>query len=175
MGVTSARGEVPEVAVAPFEGREPAVLESSLPNKVEVLALVGKALSWDPTSADVPPTDEALELARVFTAYGRIVANDLSAVLAGMPSDSPDVRCAQATLSEAGRRLGLMPLGPTVAPRTAVQRAQNLARLVHALNRSVGQISEAQVHPSPQSVRHQGAGPSARAPSAQSSAIRHSL
>ncbi|MDP5315341.1 DUF6415 family natural product biosynthesis protein [Streptomyces poriferorum] len=174
MGVTSAKGEAPEDAVAQFEGRESAILESFVPDKVEVLALVGRALSWDPTSAEFPPTDEALELARVFTSYGRIVANDLSAVLAGVPADSPDVRCAQATLSEAGRRLGLMPLGPTVAPRVAAQRAQNLARLVQALNRSVGQIGEARVRPSPHSVRHEGAGPSARAPSAPSSARRHS-
>ncbi|WP_158711267.1 DUF6415 family natural product biosynthesis protein [Streptomyces sp. NRRL S-1824] len=160
--------------MAPFEGREPAILESAVPDKVEVLALVGRALSWDPASAVFPPADEALELARAFTAYGRIVANDLSAVIAGVPSDSPDVRRAQATLSEAGRRLGLMPLGPTVAPRMAAQRAQNLARLVQALNRAVGQIGEAQIHPSLKADRHHRAAPSARAPSAQRSVIRHS-
>lgn len=174
MGVTSARSAAPGNAVAPFEAHEPAILESAVPDKIEVLALVGRALSWDPASADFPPADEALELAGVFTAYGRIVANDLSVAIAGMPSDSPDVRRAQATLSEASRRLGLMPLGPTVAPRMAAQRAQNLARLVQALNRAVGHIGEAQIHPILESDGHQGAVPSAQAPSARRSATRHS-
>lgn len=174
MGVTSARSEAPGNAVAPFEAHEPAILESAVPDKIEILALVGRALSWDPASADFPPADEALELAREFTAYGRIVANDLSVAIAGMPSDSPDVHRAQATLSEASRRLGLTPLGPTVASRMAAQRAQNLARLVQALNRAVGHIGEAQIHPVPESDEHQGAAPSSQAPSTQRSATRHS-
>ncbi|MFG3136589.1 DUF6415 family natural product biosynthesis protein [Streptomyces sp. NPDC048211] len=160
--------------MVPHEAHEPPILDSVVPERVDVLALVGRALSWGPASADFPTVEEALELAKGFTTYGRIVADDLSIVIAGIPSDSPVGRRAQATLDEASRRLTLKPLGLTVAPRSAAHRAQNLARLVQALSRVADHIGEAQVRPRPEVTRHREAVSSARAPSAERSAARRS-
>ncbi|MBL1285636.1 hypothetical protein JKV81_02070 [Streptomyces sp. For3] len=118
-------------------------LTSPVPDKVEVLALVEAALSWDVDSPALPTVKNALAMAQQFTDFGRIVADDLEAKLLGLPADF----CigARATLGEASRRLYLRPLAQTAAPRSAAHRAQNLARLVQALSRAFGEVYREQV------------------------------
>ncbi|GAA3082902.1 hypothetical protein ACFQ0X_22155 [Streptomyces rectiviolaceus] len=150
MGVTSLRAEVSGNTVVPDEVHgHTAVSAPAVPDKVEILALVERALSWDLDNSALPPVEDALELAKWFTAYGRIVAADLDVLLSDIPTDSHVGGGAQATLSEAGRRLTLKPLAPTAAPRSAARRTQNLARLIQALNRAVGRIGEEQVRSRP--------------------------
>lgn len=144
MGVTSLSAEVSGAAVKP--ANVPTLVASpALPDKVEILSLVETALSWDLDRVRLPPVEVTLKLAADFTAYGRVVADDLSALVATLPADSQVGRSARATLSEADRRLTLKPLAPSAAPRSAAQRSQNVARLVQALNRAVGLVGEEQL------------------------------
>ncbi|WP_406153192.1 DUF6415 family natural product biosynthesis protein [Streptomyces sp. NBC_01023] len=118
---------------------------SAVPDKVEVLALVEAALSWNVDSPELPAVKDALAMAQQFTDFGRVVADDLEAQLRSLPADSELCIGARATLGEASRRLYLRPLAQTAAPRSAARRAQNLARLVQALNRTFGEVGREQV------------------------------
>ncbi|MFH8466020.1 DUF6415 family natural product biosynthesis protein [Streptomyces sp. NPDC017991] len=129
------------IAVAPCEAREDI---PTVPDKVEVLALVEAALSWDIDGPALPAVKDALSLARQFTDYGRIVAADLESQLRSLPADSDLCISAQATLSEASRRLPLKPLVQSASRRSAAHRAQNLARLAQALNRTIGEVGREQ-------------------------------
>ncbi|MEN8656097.1 hypothetical protein ABCR94_37385 [Streptomyces sp. 21So2-11] len=118
---------------------------SAVPNKVEVLALVEAALSWDVDSPELPAVKDALAMAQQFTDFGRIVAEDLEAQMLSLPADSELCLGGRATLVEASRRLYLRPLAQTAAPRSAAHRAQNLARLVQTLDRAFGEVCYEQV------------------------------
>ncbi|MGD6751956.1 DUF6415 family natural product biosynthesis protein [Streptomyces sp. BH105] len=118
-----------------------AALSADTPDKVVVLPLVEEALSWDLNSPDLPSVTSALNMARQFTTYGRLIAEDLRAQCRSVPADSDFHLRARATLSEADARLNLKPLAPSTTPRSAAHRAQNLARLVQALNRASAQAS----------------------------------
>ncbi|MGA5266258.1 DUF6415 family natural product biosynthesis protein [Streptomyces lydicamycinicus] len=109
----------------------------------EVLALVATALSWDVHGTDLPAVEDALSMAKEFTSYGRIILDDLRTQCLNLVADSDIAAIAHATLGEASRRLYLRPLAGSTSPRSAAQRAQNLARLVQSLLRAVGQVSEA--------------------------------
>ncbi|MFD4986464.1 DUF6415 family natural product biosynthesis protein [Streptomyces sp. NPDC058374] len=124
-----------------------APLSVDTPDKVEVLPLVEEALGWDLDGAELPSISEALDLASQFTAYGRVVADDLRAQCQSIPSDSDARLGARATLSEANARLYLKPLAVTTTPRNAAARAQNLARMVQALHRATGRVGEEQAVP----------------------------
>ncbi|WP_243088613.1 DUF6415 family natural product biosynthesis protein [Streptomyces sp. 891-h] len=99
-------------------------------------------LAWNLEGPAPPPVDVALSLARQFTEYGRIVADDLRAQCQLLPGDSYAVRCAGVTLGEASRRLQLAL--PDRTPQAAGHRAQNIARLLKALLRAVGEVGEGQ-------------------------------
>ncbi|MFE6737535.1 DUF6082 family protein [Streptomyces tubercidicus] len=108
----------------------------------EVLALVETALSWDVHGADLPAVADALSMAQEFTSYGRIIVDELRTQCLNIVADSDVAARAAATLGEASRRLYLRPLAGSAAPRSAAQRAQNLARLVQSLLRAVEQVNE---------------------------------
>lgn len=148
MGITSLSAEASGATVKPADAPTLPALPA-LPDKVEILSLVERALSWDLDRVQLPPVEVTLKLADDFTAYGRVVADDLSALVAALPADSKVGRSARATLSEAARRLTLKPLAPSAAPRSAAQRSQNLARLVQALNRAIGLVGDEQARPRP--------------------------
>lgn len=114
-------------------------LPQAVPDKVEILSLVETALSWDLDSTALPPVEDALDMTKQFTDYGRVIADDLTRILS-IAGDSHARLGAQATLSEAGRRLNLKPLARSAAPRSAAHRAQNLARLVQGLLRATHQV-----------------------------------
>ncbi|MET7716309.1 hypothetical protein [Streptomyces sp. NPDC005407] len=120
-----------------------------VPDKVEILALVEAAVPWDLSGPDLPTVQVSLDMAEQFTHYGRIVADDLRTQCLGIPADSAVGRSAQATLSEAARRLNLKPLARTAGQRSAARRAQNLARLVQALNRAIDRVIEEQARSRP--------------------------
>ncbi|MGW2917698.1 DUF6415 family natural product biosynthesis protein [Streptomyces angustmyceticus] len=109
----------------------------------EVLALVETALSWDLHSADLPAVKDSLSMAQKFTGYGRAVVDQLRTQCLNIVADSDVAARATATLGEASRRLRLRPLAVSASPRSAAQRAQNLARLVQSLLRAVEQVNEA--------------------------------
>ncbi|MFI9078771.1 hypothetical protein ACIGW8_20225 [Streptomyces sioyaensis] len=109
----------------------------------EILALVETALSWDVHGAGLPAVEDALSMAKEFTIYGRGIVEDLRTQCLDILADEVAVR-AQATLGEASRRLYLRPLAGSASPRSAAQRAQNLARLVQSLLRAVEQVDRAQ-------------------------------
>ncbi|WP_406220881.1 DUF6415 family natural product biosynthesis protein [Streptomyces decoyicus] len=109
----------------------------------EVLALVETALSWDLYGTDLPAVEDALSMAKEFTAHGRIIVEDLRTGCLDILADSDVAASAQATLGEAGRRLYLRPLAGSASPQSAAHRAQNLARLVESLIRALGQVHEA--------------------------------
>ncbi|MEU1273505.1 DUF6415 family natural product biosynthesis protein [Streptomyces sp. NPDC005799] len=119
-----------------------AALSPTVPNEAEILLVVEAALQWDLNSTDLPPVDVALDMAEQFTRYGRMVADELRTQCLRIPADSDAGLGAQATLGEAARRLNLKPLARSAAPRSAAHRAQNLARLVQALNRAMDQVRE---------------------------------
>lgn len=149
MGVTSLSAEVS--GEAPALPAPPVLLDA-----VEILSLIETALSWDLDRVEL--IEVTLKLADDFTAYGRVVVDDLSAFVAILPADSQVGRGAQATLSKGGRRLSLQPLVPSAAPRSTAQRSRNLARLVQALNRAVGLVGEEQVRLRPRGTpRRRGA------------------
>ncbi|MGX1851106.1 DUF6415 family natural product biosynthesis protein [Streptomyces sp. NPDC055299] len=108
----------------------------------EVLALVETALSWD-ASANLPAVEDALSMAKEFTSYGQSLVDGLRTQCLNLVANSDVAVIAHATLGEASRRLALRPLARSASPRSAAQRAQNLARLVQSLLRAVGQVSEA--------------------------------
>ncbi|MFC8006580.1 MULTISPECIES: hypothetical protein [Streptomyces] len=122
-----------------------AALSAETPDKVEVLPLIEEALSWDLDGADLPAVGMALDLARQFTVYGRVVAEDLHVQYRGVPADSDARLGVRATLSEANARLYLKPLAATTTPRNAAARAQNLARMVQALHRATARVAAEQV------------------------------
>lgn len=146
MDLSSPRTESPGIPVAsgaPHEGTTSRT--SAVPDKVEILVLVEAALSWDVDGPELPTVKNALTMAQQFTDFGRIVADDLEAQLPNLPADSELCIGARATLGEASRRLYLRPLAQTAAPRSAARRAQNLARLVQALNHTFGEVCHEQV------------------------------
>ncbi|WP_432141134.1 DUF6415 family natural product biosynthesis protein [Streptomyces sp. bgisy084] len=112
--------------------------------EAEVRALVETALSWDVHGAGLPAVEDALSTAQAFTSYGRILIDDLRTQCLAL-ADSDVATRAQATLGEASRRLHLLPLPTSASPRSAAQRAQNLARLLRSLLRTVEQVHEARV------------------------------
>ncbi|MBT2396243.1 DUF6415 family natural product biosynthesis protein [Streptomyces sp. ISL-100] len=124
-------------------------LTPTVSDKVEILALVETALSWDVDSPALPAVKDALDMARQFTDYGLIVADDLQTQIFSFPADSDLCISAQATLGEASRRLHLKPLAQSAAPRSAAHRAQNLARLVQALNRTISEVGREQARTRP--------------------------
>ncbi|MFJ9889509.1 DUF6415 family natural product biosynthesis protein [Streptomyces sp. NPDC091287] len=124
-------------------------LTPAVPDKVEILALVGAALSWDVDSTARPAVKDALDMARQFTDYGRIVADDLETQILSLPADSDLYIRSQATLGEVSRRLHLRPPVQSASPQSAGKRAQNLARLVQALNRTIGEVVREQVRSRP--------------------------
>ncbi|MFE4610859.1 DUF6415 family natural product biosynthesis protein [Streptomyces niveus] len=109
-------------------------------DKAEMLPLIEKALSWDLSGPELPVAEAALDMAERFTPFGRNTAEDLRALCLSIPADSHAHVGAQATLTEAARRLNLKPLARTTGQRSAAQRAQNLARLVQALLRATGDV-----------------------------------
>lgn len=118
-----------------------ASLTSAVPDKVQVLANVETVLAWNLTnSPGFPAADVALGMVEQLTVYGRIIADDLRTQCLNIPADSVAGRSAQATLSEASRRLHLPP--PASTPQAAGHRAQNIARLVQGLLRAVGEVGE---------------------------------
>ncbi|MEE1797521.1 DUF6415 family natural product biosynthesis protein [Streptomyces sp. JV176] len=134
-----------------------AALTAGVPDKVEILALVESALAWDLNGGILPTGNDALRMAEQFADYGRIVADDLRTLVLSIPADSDVAIRAQATLSEASRRLPLPP--PPDTPRAAGRRAQNLARLVQGLCRAAGRITEEQartVRRTPQQATQKG-------------------
>lgn len=120
-------------------------LTATVPDRV--LALVEVAMAWDLGSSDLPAVEVALDLARQFTHYGRIVAEDLRTQCLGVPADSDIGRRARATRGEADRRFRLKPLAPSAAQRSAAKRAQSHARLLQALNHAMSQVSEELARP----------------------------
>ncbi|MFI9052407.1 DUF6415 family natural product biosynthesis protein [Streptomyces sp. NPDC053427] len=110
----------------------------------EILALVKTALSWDVHGAGLPAVEDALSMAQELTSYGRGIVEDLRTQCLDILADSEVAVRAQATLGEASRRLYLRPLEGSASPRSAAQRAQNLARLVQSLLRAVVQVDQAQ-------------------------------
>ena len=110
-----------------------AALTPAVCDKAEILALVDQALSWDLNAPHLPAAEAALDMAERFTPFGRIVAEELRTQCLSIPTDSHAGRLAQATLTEAARRLNLKPLARTAGRRSAAHRAQNLACLVQAL------------------------------------------
>ncbi|MFD7429700.1 DUF6415 family natural product biosynthesis protein [Streptomyces sp. NPDC059818] len=126
-----------------------AALSAETPDKVEVLPLIEKALSWDLGGADLPAVGAALDIARQLTAYGRVVAEGLHVQCRSIPADSDARLGARATLGEANARLYLKPLAATTTPRNAAARAQNLARMVQALNRATARVGEEQAPTTP--------------------------
>ncbi|MFF8789203.1 DUF6415 family natural product biosynthesis protein [Streptomyces sp. NPDC015125] len=110
----------------------------------EVLALVETALSWDLHGAGLPAVEDALSMAEEFTRYGRGIVEDLRTQCLDILADSEAAARAQATLGEASRRLYLQPLAGSASPRSAAQRAQNLARLVQSLLRAIELVAQAQ-------------------------------
>ncbi|MFD4114547.1 DUF6415 family natural product biosynthesis protein [Streptomyces niveus] len=117
-----------------------AALTPAVCDKAEMLPLIEKALSWDLRGPELPVAEAALDMAERFTPFGRITAEDLRALCLSIPADSHAHVGAQATLTEAARRLNLKPLARTAGQRSAAQRAQNLARLVQALLRATGDV-----------------------------------
>jgi DNA-binding CsgD family transcriptional regulator len=132
-------------------GDRMAALTPAVPDKVEIVLLAEAATSWDLNGQSLPDLDDALALVEQFTDYGRIVADDLRTLCLSIPADSSVGVSAQATLSEASRRLYLPP--PSATQQPAARRAQNLARLVQALVRATGEVSEVQARAAPQARR----------------------
>lgn len=126
-----------------------AALTPAVPDKAEVLPLVEAALAWDLNGPHLPAVQDALSMAEQFTNHARTIADDLRTRSLGIPADSDAGSGAQATLGEAARRLSLKPLAPSAAPRSAAHRAQNLARLVQALNRAIDHVGEEQARSRP--------------------------
>ncbi|MEV0487388.1 hypothetical protein AB0I69_43150 [Streptomyces sp. NPDC050508] len=122
-------------------------------DKDEVLALVATALSWDLNGHVLPAVDVALGMAESFSRYGRDIADELRTQCLNISADSWAGLGAQAALGEAARRLNLRRLAPTAAPRSAAHRAQDLARLIQALTRATGQVSEERARSSPAPLR----------------------
>ncbi|MFG2783803.1 hypothetical protein ACGFY7_38970 [Streptomyces prunicolor] len=122
-------------------------------DKDEVLALVATALSWDLNGRGLPAADVALSMAETFSRYGRDAAEELRNQCLNISANSWAGLGAQATLGETARRLNLRPLAPTAAPRSAAHRAQNHARLIQALTRAMGQVSEERARSSPAPLR----------------------
>ncbi|MFI1201638.1 DUF6415 family natural product biosynthesis protein [Streptomyces sp. NPDC020883] len=114
-----------------------AALTPVTPDKAEVLSLVEAVLAWDVSGSNLPELEESLGLFEQFTAYGRVVAEDLRTLCVNVPAESGAGRSVRATLGESGRRLYLP--APTTR-RSAACLAQNLARLVQALNRATGVV-----------------------------------
>ncbi|GHF33445.1 hypothetical protein GCM10010218_13180 [Streptomyces mashuensis] len=128
-----------------------ASLTAAVPGKAEIRAHVDMVLAWNLNGPALPALDSALCMIEQLTDYGRIVANDLRAQCLKVPADSDARHNAQATLGEASRRLHLPP--PYRTPQAAGRRAQNIARLVNALLRAVGEVSREQAR----TRRHQQA------------------
>ncbi|MGC5042473.1 DUF6415 family natural product biosynthesis protein [Streptomyces albidoflavus] len=119
-----------------------APLTSAVPDKIEILAAIETVLTWDLDGPDRPAVNVALGFVQEFTAYGRIVADDLRTQCLSIPANSQAGRGTQAILSEAARRLHLSP--PARTPQGAGHRAQNIARLVKGLLRAMGEVGEEQ-------------------------------
>lgn len=141
MSVTLSGAEIPRGAVVTHRtGDHMTSLAPVVPDKAEILTLVETALSWD-MNRGLPKGDISLELVKEFTAYGRVLEGDLATVCRRLPADS-ELRCgAQATLSEAARRLYMPPPGSSECG--AAHRARNLTRLIQALLRSTGSAASA--------------------------------
>ncbi|WP_326682028.1 DUF6415 family natural product biosynthesis protein [Streptomyces sp. NBC_01237] len=134
-----------------------ASLTDSVPDKVEVLAIVETALAWDLSGSDLPPADVTLGMVEQLTTYGRVVAIALRTMCLSLPAESEARLGAQATLSEAGRRLYLPP--PEGTRPAAARRARNVARLVQGLLRATHQVSAEQrsaPHSTPQQAPTKG-------------------
>ncbi|MCX4549605.1 MULTISPECIES: hypothetical protein [unclassified Streptomyces] len=53
-------------------------LPLAVPGKVEILSLVETALSWDLDSTALPPVEDALDMTKQFTGYGRVILKPLA-------------------------------------------------------------------------------------------------
>ncbi|MFF0628051.1 hypothetical protein [Streptomyces sp. NPDC004296] len=107
-----------------------AALNCSGPDKVEVLVVLKAVFGWEPQTAPDPETARAA--VKLLDAHGRRAASDLRALSHQIPAESLLAVSLKATLGEASRRLGL----PLPSDEQVVNRAQNLARLVEALQRA---------------------------------------
>ncbi|MFP3991023.1 hypothetical protein U9R90_26855 [Streptomyces sp. E11-3] len=122
-------------------------------DQAEILALIEAVLTWDPYGVEGPPDyDLALSRAEQFTAYGRVVAEELRTLCRDVPADCDVVRSARSTLGEADRRLYLPP--PSATRPAAVVRAQNIVRLVHALLHATAQVHEARARSAGRDTPH---------------------
>nr|WP_203598965.1 DUF6415 family natural product biosynthesis protein [Streptomyces sp. SID10853] len=104
------------------------------------MVLIDAVLGWDLNGPGLPEPEIALGMVEDLTAYGRIAAGTLCTLCLSIPAHSAAGHGAQATLSEASRRLYLPP--PHVTRRAVAHRAQNLARLCRALFRATAQVEE---------------------------------
>ncbi|WP_371792281.1 DUF6415 family natural product biosynthesis protein [Streptomyces sp. NBC_01471] len=109
-------------------------------DRAEVLPLVDTVLGWDLDGPSLPEPEIALGMVEHLTDFGRIAADALCTLCLSIPANSAAGQRAQATLSEASRRLYMPP--PHVTRRAAAHRAQNLARLYRALVRATAQVEE---------------------------------
>ncbi|MEV0982132.1 hypothetical protein [Streptomyces sp. NPDC049915] len=105
---------------------------SAVPDKVVITALIDTVLGWGKPGAELPDTGVALDVINQFSAYGRVLADDLRAHSGSLP-----------ILGEADRRLGAAL--PAVTPVAAAGRAMNLARLIQALRRATSQVHAEQL------------------------------
>ncbi|WP_328373277.1 hypothetical protein OG800_50005 (plasmid) [Streptomyces sp. NBC_00445] len=116
--------------------------------KDEIVLLAEAAAGWELTGQNLPPLSHALALVEQFTEYGRMAADDLRTLCLSIPADSNAGVIAQSTLIQAARQLYSPP--PHASQLIAARRAQNLARLVQALNRATERVREAQARAAPQ-------------------------
>ncbi|MFC5804518.1 DUF6415 family natural product biosynthesis protein [Streptomyces formicae] len=120
-----------------------AALTPAAPDKVEVLANIETVLAWDLRGPAHPSVEDAMGMVAQFTEFGRIVAEDLRTQCLGIPADSGAGRSGHTILGEADRRLHASPPNP-LSQQAATHRAQNLARLIQALNRATGEVGKEQ-------------------------------
>lgn len=93
-------------------------------------------LAWHLTgpAADLPPVDVAEDLLDQVRAHGRALAARLEFDYRTLPPTSQAAAVARIVLGETARRLDELP--PAQTSRAVAGRAQNLARLVRALDRA---------------------------------------
>ncbi|MFB7085737.1 DUF6415 family natural product biosynthesis protein [Streptomyces sp. NPDC056296] len=107
---------------------------------VDIAADVTTVLAWEATDGEFPGVDSVLALVERFTVHGRRLADELEIACKKLPETENARIGADATLSEAPRRLYLRP--PAATKSAAGHRAQNIARLVHSLLEARGKVAD---------------------------------
>ncbi|MGW1847744.1 DUF6415 family natural product biosynthesis protein [Streptomyces sp. NPDC001966] len=117
-----------------------ALLAEELPlDRAPMMALVDAMLAR--TDASGLRAGDCAQIALLLTGHARIVAAEVSRHVQALPADSELRPVAEQVLQEAERRL-------SVTSQTTLAHAQQRARLVRALYRSLDQLDKARPGPS---------------------------